>query len=105
PRGPLQREGRKVAGTLKTAERYEGSAFEEIRFHRCFFSSLEASDCFWRGETNAVTTFERRLSYKGQQVDALGQRADEGRGARRYASGSCEQTVIRGYPNGATPHR
>jgi hypothetical protein len=45
----------------------------------------------------------RRSSEQGQSVDALGQRADEGRGARRYASGSREQAVIRGFPNGATP--
>jgi hypothetical protein len=32
----------------------------------------------------------------------LGQRADEGRGARRYAPGSREQALIRGFPNGAT---
>ena len=41
-------------------------------------------------------------SYKGRAVDALGQKADEGRGKRRYASGSCNQALIRGFPNGVT---
>ena len=44
------------------------------------------------------------LSYKGRAVDAWGQRADEGRGKRRYASGSCNQALIRGFPNGVTQH-
>ena len=35
-------------------------------------------------------------------VDALAQRGDEGRGYRRYASGSWKQALIRGFPNGAT---
>jgi hypothetical protein len=35
-------------------------------------------------------------------VDALWQGADEGRGKRRNASGSCNQAMIRGYPNGVT---
>ena len=35
-------------------------------------------------------------------VDALGQRADEGRGQRRNATGSCKQALIRGNPNGET---
>ena len=37
-------------------------------------------------------------------MDALAQEGDEGRGTLRKATGSCEQAVIRGYPNGAT-HR
>jgi hypothetical protein len=41
-------------------------------------------------------------SYEGRAVDALGQRADEGRGKRRYASGSCNQALIRRFPNGVT---
>ena len=35
-------------------------------------------------------------------MDALALRGDEGRGTLRYASGSCEQALIRGFPNGAT---
>ena len=58
PRGTRQKARRKEAGTLKTAERYEGSAFEEIRFHRGFLER-EASDCFPSLETEAVKTFER----------------------------------------------
>jgi hypothetical protein len=30
-------------------------------------------------------------------------RGDEGRGTLRYASGSCEQALIRRFPNGETP--
>ena len=41
-------------------------------------------------------------SYEGRAVDALGQRADEGRGKRRNASGSCNRALIRGSPNGVT---
>jgi len=33
----------------------------------------------------------RFSSYKGRTADALGQRADEGRGKRRNAGGSCNQ--------------
>ena len=35
-------------------------------------------------------------------MDALAQAGDEGRGKRRYASGSRKQAVIRGFPNGET---
>jgi len=35
-------------------------------------------------------------------VDALAPGADEGRGKRRYASGSRKQALIRGCPNGET---
>ncbi len=38
-----------------------------------------------------------------QSVDALALRAEEGRGRRRNASGSCQQALIRRYPNGETP--
>jgi len=41
-------------------------------------------------------------SYEGHRVDALAQRADEGRGKQRKASGSCKQAMIRRYPNGGT---
>jgi hypothetical protein len=44
----------------------------------------------------------KRLSYKGRTVDALALGADEGRGERRYASGSCKHALIRGFPNGGT---
>jgi hypothetical protein len=33
----------------------------------------------------------------------LALRGDEGRGTLRYVTGSCEQTLIRKFPNGATP--
>lgn len=37
-------------------------------------------------------------------VDVLALRSDEGRSRLRKATGSCQQTLIRGYPNGATHH-
>ena len=37
---------------------------------------------------------------QGRLVDALASRGDEGRGTLRKAMGSCEQALIRGYPNG-----
>ncbi len=39
---------------------------------------------------------------KGRSVDALALRGDEGRGTLRYALGSREQALIRGFPNGET---
>src|SRR5690606_9362181 len=42
-------------------------------------------------------------SNEGHLVDALAPRGDEGRGTLRKASGSCEQALIRGCPNGETP--
>jgi len=41
-------------------------------------------------------------SAKGHLVDALAPRGDEGRGTLRKTLGSCEQALIRGFPNGAT---
>lgn len=41
-------------------------------------------------------------SNEGHLVDALAPRGDEGRGTLRKASGSCEQALIRGSPNGET---
>jgi hypothetical protein len=35
-------------------------------------------------------------------VDTLAHSGDEGRSYRRYATGSWKQTLIRGFPNGAT---
>ena len=35
-------------------------------------------------------------------VNALALEVDEGRGKLRYASGSCKQAMIRGFPNGET---
>ena len=40
--------------------------------------------------------------FEGHLVDALASRGDEGRGTLRKAVGSCEQALIRGYPNGET---
>ena len=39
---------------------------------------------------------------EGHLVDALVPRGDEGRGRLRKATGSCQQALIRGYPNGET---
>ena len=47
-----------------------------------------------------------RSSAEGHLVNALALRGDEGRSTLRYATGSCEQTLIRGFPNGETrPYR
>jgi hypothetical protein len=46
--------------------------------------------------------FDFVSSYKGRTVDALGQKAEEGRGKRRYAGGSCNRAMIPGFPNGVT---
>ena len=40
--------------------------------------------------------------YKGRLVDALAIRGEEGRGRLRKATGSCQHTLIRRYPNGET---
>ena len=39
---------------------------------------------------------------EGRSVDAWARAGDEGRGTLRKAVGSCEQALIRGYPNGET---
>ena len=39
---------------------------------------------------------------KGHLVDALALRGDEGRATLRKAARSCEEALIRGYPNGET---
>ena len=44
------------------------------------------------------------LSYQGLTVNALALGGDEGRGRLRKASGSRQQAIIRGHPNGATQH-
>jgi len=44
----------------------------------------------------------RISSREGRLVDALASRGDEGRGTLRKATGSREQALIRGYPNGET---
>src|SRR3546814_19103729 len=47
-------------------------------------------------------TWKYLSSDEGHLVDALAPRGDEGRGTLRKASGSCEQALIRGCPNGET---
>ena len=37
-------------------------------------------------------------------VDALTVRGEEGRTRLRKASGSCQEALIRGFPNGTTQH-
>ena len=39
---------------------------------------------------------------KGHTADDLALAGEEGRGRLRKATGSCEQALIRGYPNGET---
>ena len=50
------------------------------------------------------TNFRIGKRYKGPMVDALAGRGDEGRTRLRKASGSCQEALIRGFPNGATQH-
>ena len=54
---------------------------------------------FWRLGLGPRAKLKRK---EGRLVDALAPRGDEGRGTLRKATGSCEQALIRGYPNGAT---
>jgi hypothetical protein len=42
---------------------------------------------------------------EGHLVDALALRGDEGRATLRKAARSCEEALIRGYPNGETHFR
>ena len=42
------------------------------------------------------------ISYIGRMVDALGQRAEEGRGKRRNASVRSKHPLTRRFPNGVT---
>ena len=46
--------------------------------------------------------FRGSRAREGHSVDALAPGGDEGRGTLRKATGSREQALIRGYPNGAT---
>jgi len=39
---------------------------------------------------------------EGHMVNALALRGDEGRGTLRYVTRSCEQALIREFPNGGT---
>lgn len=59
-----------------------------------------------KNETDEEEEEEKKKSssYEGRAVDALGQKADEGRGKRRYAGGSCNHALIPGFPNGVTWH-
>src|SRR6516164_2579261 len=59
-----------------------------------FFGSFPGK--FWRGLD------PRSRAREGHSVDALAPGGDEGRGTLRKATGSREQALIRGCPNGAT---
>ena len=52
--------------------------------------------------SRAGPVVRKGTSYKGRVVDALVETAEEGRGQRRNAPGSCKQAVIRGSPNRET---
>ena len=72
-------------------------------------------ECFGVSRRGVAAVLERELecgggagqfggsSYYKRRVDALGPGAEEGRGARRNATGSGEHARIRGCPNAATP--
>ena len=53
-------------------------------------------------ELSGSELIEITSAEEGHLVDALAPRGDEGRGTLRKAAGSCEQALIRGYPNGET---
>src|SRR5580700_11911764 len=54
------------------------------------------------GGSRALVRGRRSRAREGHSVDALAPGGDEGRGTLRKATGSREQALIRGYPNGAT---
>ena len=58
----------------------------------------------WLDEGEGAGKPANQASREGHLVDALAPRGDEGRGTLRQASGSREQALIRGSPNGATHH-
>jgi hypothetical protein len=49
-----------------------------------------------------VISGDKSRAREGHSVDALAPGGDEGRGTLRKATGSREQALIRGCPNGAT---
>ena len=53
-------------------------------------------------ETPGSMSGGKSRAREGHSVDALAPGGDEGRGTLRKATGSREQALIRGYPNGAT---
>jgi hypothetical protein len=54
------------------------------------------------GEGRIARCVSRSRAREGHSVDALAPGGDEGRGTLRKATGSREQALIRGCPNGAT---
>ena len=67
-------------------------------------SGLLCGDCVvsaWRAGS-PTRRARRSRAREGHSVDALAPGGDEGRGTLRKATGSREQALIRGYPNGAT---
>ena len=50
----------------------------------------------------AALAWGKSRAREGHSVDALAPGGDEGRGTLRKATGSREQALIRGCPNGAT---
>jgi len=63
-----------------------------------FVLSVDGFRAWWSASRD-VQCFRAR---EGRSVDALAPGGDEGRGTLRKATGSREQALIRGYPNGAT---
>jgi hypothetical protein len=60
---------------------------------------VPAAGCRWRG---LLLCMAEARAKQGHSVDALAPGGDEGRGTLRKATGSREQALIRGCPNGAT---
>ncbi len=63
---------------------------------------MDGSWAWWEPGVMPITLGLRSRAREGHSVDALAPGGDEGRGTLRKATGSREQALIRGYPNGAT---
>ena len=96
--------------TSEHVDRKIESPENELRF-RSSSPSRRARQCIDMHKDQYPETIRRNRplgellkwsSYTGHGVDALAPGADEGRGRRRNASGSCEQALIRRCPNGET---
>ena len=103
-------QGRGRTFTSEHVDRKIESPENELRF-RSGSPSRRARQCIDMHKDQYPETIRRNRplgellkwsSYTGHGVDALAPGADEGRGRRRNALGSCEQALIQRYPNGET---
>ena len=87
-RQSLDSEGREPTGLLTCFLKTEGRLLRMVSVHG--------------GGSRALVRGRRSRAREGHSVDALAPGGDEGRGTLRKATGSREQALIRGCPNGAT---